>query len=85
MLEYRGKRKHPADNSQNGKRFPADNEAPPAKRAAGTGVGLSQGTIANGAISPSEKGTSNETDYEISKNPIKALDIGEEEASEMRR
>ena len=84
MLGYRGKRNYPADNSQNGKSFPADNEAPLAKRAAEQGVGFSQKAVANGVLSPSEKGTSIETDYELAKQPIKALELGEEEASEMR-
>ena len=74
MIGYRGKRKHPADNSQNGKSFPADNEAPLAKRAAEKGVRLSQKTVANGEISPSGKET-----------PIETVELGEEEASEMRR
>ena len=73
MIGYRGKRKHPADNSQNRKNFPSDNEEPLAKRAAETGVGLSQKTVANGEISLPER------------TPIETEEFGEEEASEMRR
>ena len=86
MLGRGEKRKISAANSQNGESFPEDNnQAPPAKRAAEAVVGHSQETVANGAISPTEKGTSDEADYEMVKQPTQALNRGEEEASEMRR